>query len=334
MKTKTTRGSKSAPSAVAAIAVMSMADVAALSATDAAAAFKGRSDIRQAAFVEQGKLVLHLDSMKLKAGQSVYGLLTAQGVPEGSVNNARLCADVLKAVVIPGHLPETRFDSIVTFRIVRQSRRLLNGKAAIKLEPAALAAILSDGNQAQIGSELDCLAEHGQTIAEREAALKAEEKQAAALATATAAAEKLKAKEDAKAAKEAAKEAAKAPAATTTEPPVETPAPETDSTPPVETPAETPAPEVEPATTPPVETDPESPEETAAPIVVDERKPAPALTVVESVPTVEAVIEEVTTAAAKAFQFNDPAEMEKIALILEQAAADLRACIPAVEKVA
>jgi hypothetical protein len=312
---------------------MSMADVAALSATDAAAAFKGRSDIRQAAFVEQGKLVLHLDSMKLKAGQSVYGLLTAQGVPEGSVNNARLCADVLKAVVIPGHLPESRFDSIVTFRIVRQSRRLLNGKAAIKLDPAALSAILADGNQAQIGSELDCLAEHGQTIAEREATLKAEEEQAAALAAATAAAEKLKAKKDAK----AAKEAALAAAAVTTEPPVETPAPQTDATPEVETPApEVDAtPEAKPATTPPVETDPESPEETDAPVVVvDERKPAPALTVVPSAPTVEAILEEITTAANKAFQFTDPTDMEKIALILEQAAADLRACIPAVEKVA
>lgn len=330
-RSKTPRPVHSAPPIVA-VTVKSLADVSAMSVDDLALFFKGRSDIRQAAFVEQGKTVLHLEDLlaagKLGKGKSVYGVLGNAGALPGSINNAVLCAKAIRALVVAGHLPEERFDSVVTFRIVRQTTRLIEGKAKIQIEPAAIAAILAEGNAAQIGSELDCLAEHGMTIADREATLKAEQEQADALAKAQAAADKVKAKEDAK----AAKEAAKAPVATTTEPPVETPAPQTDGTPP-EVEVETPPVET-PGTTPPVETDPESPEETAAPIVVDERKPAPALTVVESAPTAEAVIEEVTTAAAKAFQFTDPGDMEKIAMILEQAAADLRACIPAVEKVA
>jgi hypothetical protein len=277
--------------------------------------------------VEQGKIALHLEDLEeskaLGKGNTIYGVLGAAGALPGSINNAVLCAKAIRGLVVSGLLAETRFDSIVTFRIVRQTCRLMEGKAKVKIEPAAIAAILAEGSAAQIGSELDCLAEHGQTIADREATLKAEAEEADRLAKAQAEADKIKAKADAK----AAKDAAKTPVAT--EPPAETPAPETDATPPVETPVETPAPEVEsPAA--PVVTDPESPEETAAPVVVDERKPS--LTVLEKTgPTVESVMEEITTAAAKAFEFSDPADMEKIAAQLEKVVADLRACIPAVK---
>ena len=158
------------PSKQTDIAVLSLADIAGYTAAATADQFAYRVAVAKRAFVEQGKLVHHLDNMKLKAGQSVYGLLQQRGVSEGSIQSARTVADLIDALVIPGHLTETRFDESITFRIARQARRLIQGKAAVTLAPEALAALMLSGTTAAVGAELDCLAEHGVTIAAREIA--------------------------------------------------------------------------------------------------------------------------------------------------------------------
>jgi flagellar biosynthesis GTPase FlhF len=162
--------------------------------------------VRRRAFVEQGKLVLHLDSLKLPAGKSIYSMLQARHVPEGSVHQARMAADILKALVQPGLITEARFDEIITFRVARQGRRLIQGKAAITLTPENLASLMLTGDSASIGAELDCLCEHGTTIADREAQLEAKATEAAALKAAEEQAAAIKAAEDERIKKEQAAE--------------------------------------------------------------------------------------------------------------------------------
>lgn len=202
---------------------LSLADVAGLTAAVCCDLYAAAVQVRRRAFVEQGKLVMHLDSIKLPAGKTVYGMLQSRNVPEGSVHQARMAADILKELVIPGHLPEARFNKVITFRIARQGRRLIQGKAKTKLAPEQLAAILSEGNSAAIGAELDCLCEHGMTIADRESAIETEAAEAAALKAAEEQAAKLKAAEAERLAKEQAAEierlkAAAAANATSSEP--------------------------------------------------------------------------------------------------------------------
>ncbi|MES2923149.1 MAG: hypothetical protein V4819_16455, partial [Verrucomicrobiota bacterium] len=102
------------------VTLLSLAAIEGLTAVQTAKQFAERVNVRQRAFVEQGKLVYHLRTLKLKAGQSVYNILQGQGVPEGSVQQAVTTADLIEKLVIPGHLTEQRFDQIITFRICRQ----------------------------------------------------------------------------------------------------------------------------------------------------------------------------------------------------------------------
>lgn len=262
------------------VPVLALAALTGFTVTQTAKEFKERVNVRRRAFVDQGKLVYHLRQLKLKPGQSVYNILQGQGVPEGSVQQAVATADIIEKLVIPGHLPEARFDEVITFRIGRQARRLLTGKGESKLilAPEAVATLLATGESAAIGAELDCLCEHGMTIAERETQLADKAAEAERLKAAAAEAEKIKAADEARKLAEA--EAAKTKAAadallnngregklpdpsetvtaeTTeisanpeTEAPVQTPAPaptettapDSPDTPPVEIPDETPAP--------------------------------------------------------------------------------------------
>ncbi len=167
-------------------------------------------------FVEQGKLVQHLRAAKLKKGQTVYGILQSRhGVSQGSIDIAIKVAEIIEAVVIPGHLPEARFDEVVTFRIANRARGLLAGKGSAKLTPQEFAALLATGDSAAIGDDMDCLTEHGVTVAGREAAIKAKEKaeaEAKAQAEAAAqakAAEEIAAREAAEAEAEANRQAAR-----------------------------------------------------------------------------------------------------------------------------
>jgi flagellar biosynthesis GTPase FlhF len=192
---------------------LSLADVQQLTAASTADLFAAKMKQIRRAFVENGKLVYHLDTMKLRAGQSVYGLLKSRGVSEGSIHSARTVANLITALVIPGHVPEDKFDATVTFRTARLGDLLLKGKGkdGFKMEAEALAAVFLSG--AAVGEELECLHEHGQTIAEREASIKATEAEATAKAEAAAAAEKelaARRKADEKADALAAKENAKA----------------------------------------------------------------------------------------------------------------------------
>ena len=281
--------------------ILSLADAAKLSVADTVSQFAGHVASRRRSFVAQGKLIHHLDNVKLPRGQSIYSILKAGGIPEGSVQQARMTADCIAEMVIPGHLPEARFDEVITYRIARQARRLFQGKAAVTMTAAEVAAILATGEATAIFEELDCLAEHGMTIAAREAHLaekaaeaerekaaanlKAEQEKAKADEAAAAAA---KATADALAAAEAATKKAEAEAAsakallasrdallpkasetaepeTTTaepEPEAETPEPETTATP-------------EPADS---EEEEEAEDDAPAPVVVDGtkgNKPAP-----------------------------------------------------------
>ncbi len=290
--------------------ILSLADAAKLSVADTVSQFAGHVASRRRSFVAQGKLIHHLDNVKLPRGQSIYSILKAGGIPEGSVQQGRMTADCIAEMVIPGHLPEARFDEVITYRIARQARRLFQGKAAVTMTPAEVAAILATGEATAIFEELDCLAEHGMTIAAREAHLaekaaeaerekaadnlKAEQEKAKAEEAAAAAA---KATADALAAAEAATKKAEAEAAsakallasrdallpkasettetaetetTTAEHEAETPEPETTAMPETETP--------EPASAEEEEEEEEAENDAHAPVVVDGtkgNKPAP-----------------------------------------------------------
>ncbi len=178
--------------AAPAVPVLSLDEIAGLSTNDAADQFADRYQARTRAFTEMGKLVWHLENRAaVPKGQTIYGLLQKRGVPEGTVNNARLVEKFITAFVTPGLVTEARADEIITYRIVNQCARLLSGKSAITMKPEELAPLLNDGQKAAIGDELDSLDEHGQSIAgraESEATRKAEEKRTADLAAAALAA--------------------------------------------------------------------------------------------------------------------------------------------------
>jgi hypothetical protein len=162
---------------------LSLEDVAGLTVNATCDLYANRVKVASRVFIEQGKLVHHLrKDGKLKAGQSIYGLLQAKGASEGSIQSAVVVADLIDALILPGHLTEARFDECITFRVSRMGRQLFQGKAksGLKLDGPALAALMQSGTTAAVGAELDCLCEHGVTIAERESA------QAAAIAQADA----------------------------------------------------------------------------------------------------------------------------------------------------
>lgn len=174
----------------AAVAVLSLAEIAGLTTLQAVDGLADRYQARARSFVEMGKLVWHVENRSgLPKNQTVYGLLAKRGVPESSVNNARLVEKFITAFITPGLVTEARADEIITFRIVNQCARLLGGKSAVTLTPEQLAPLLNEGAKAAIGDELDCLDEHGLSIAghtEKQAAEKAEQKRVADAAAAAA----------------------------------------------------------------------------------------------------------------------------------------------------
>jgi len=174
------------------VPVLSLDEIATYSADDAADAVGHRYCARSRQFIEMGKLVFHLENrVKLAKGQTIYGLLQKRGVPESSVNNCRLVEKFLTAFVVPGLVTEARFDAICTFRVANVCARILAGKTAAKMTAEQLAAIVNSGEKSAIGDELDCLDEHGMTIAGRKDAEDKKKADAERLATATAAAAKL-----------------------------------------------------------------------------------------------------------------------------------------------
>jgi len=187
-----------------------LADVAGLTAAQTADQIAAQSKVINRAFVDRGKLIYHLDNIKLRAGQTVYGMLKSRGVSEGSIHSARTVANLITALVVPGLVPEEKFDSTMTFRTARLGDLLLKGKGKAKVDATQLATILLSGDTATVGSELECLHEHGMTIAERETALKAEEAERQRLEADAAEAQKLKAAEAERLAKEQAAAAAAA----------------------------------------------------------------------------------------------------------------------------
>ena len=107
------------------VPVLSLDEISTYSADDAADAFGHRYCARARSFVEMGKLIFHLENrVKLAKGQSIYGLLQKRGVPESSVNNARLVEKFITAFVVPGLVTESRFDAICTFRTVNVCARM------------------------------------------------------------------------------------------------------------------------------------------------------------------------------------------------------------------
>jgi hypothetical protein len=180
---------------------MQLAEVEKLTTAKAADAVGDRHHSSRRMFVEKGKLVFHLrENCTLRKPQTIYGILQARGVPESSVNNAVMVANFIGNFVKPELVSEARMDEIITHRISRQVHRITTGKTPCKLEPEALAGILNAGEKAAIGEELDCLAEHGMTIADKEKAdaeAKAEADRTAKLAAEAEKAAKEKADKDA-----------------------------------------------------------------------------------------------------------------------------------------
>src|ERR1035437_1793625 len=166
-----TKAKKTAPSALPTAPVLSLAEIAGFTADQSAEEFGVRARSATKIFLEQGKLVYHIGTVKMKKGQSVYGLLQGiHGVSQGSIDIAVKVGKLIEVLVVAGHLPESRFDEVIQFRSAKRAWQLVEGKAAIRLAPEALAAILAAGTPDSISHELNCLAEHGQSIAEREAA--------------------------------------------------------------------------------------------------------------------------------------------------------------------
>jgi hypothetical protein len=177
------------------VPVLSLDEIANYSADDAADAVGHRYCARARSFVEMGKLIFHLENrVKLAKGQTIYGLLQKRGVPESSVNNCRLVERFITAFVVPGLVTEARFDAICTFRVANVCARILAGKTAAKLTAEQLAAIVNSGEKSAIGDELDCLDEHGMTIAGRKESEDKKKADTERLATATAAAATIAAK--------------------------------------------------------------------------------------------------------------------------------------------
>ena len=217
---------KSKPSA----SVIQLADIAGFTVAQAASGFADRHVASTRIFVEMGKFANHIENQKLKPGQTLYGILKAKGVPEGTVNNARQASKFIDKFVHTGLVSEKRFDEIITFRIANQAVRLTDSeknKCAITETPERLAELLNTGKKAAIGDELDSLAEHGLNIADRAAA---EEERIAE--------EKRQADLNAAAANLPAETPAETPAAET---PAETPTGETPAPTPTATPGKPPA---------------------------------------------------------------------------------------------
>lgn len=273
----------------------------------------------------------------MKAGQSVYSILQGQGVPEGSVQQAVATADLIEKLVIPELITEARFDEVITFRICRQARRLITGKAAIQMPAAEVASLLVTGESSQIGAELDCLCEHGMTIADREAKLVEQAAENDRLKIAAAEAEKLKAAEAARAAAE--KAAPPAPAAPA---PSATPPQAIDSTPspkPAEKPQETTATPDIPATTPLAKQQSEQEEaeddeeESYAPLVIDGTKPDPQPSTKPSGPSLMDLTGKFTDLFIDATDLDGP-DLEKLVGYLRAATNDLAATLESLQAVA
>lgn len=154
-----------------AVAVLSLDEIAGLTTVQAADQCADKYQARTRAFVEMGKLVYHMENRSgIPKGQSIYGLLQKRGMPEGSVHNARMAANFIAAFVATGLVSEARADEIITHRVVNQTGRLLSGKSVITMTAEELAPLLNEGHKAAIGDELDCLDEHGMSIAARKEA--------------------------------------------------------------------------------------------------------------------------------------------------------------------
>ena len=176
---------------VPAAPVIQLADISGFTIAQAATGFADRYVTKTRIFVEMGKLANHITRQKLKKGQSLYGILRAKDVPEGTVNNAVRASKFLDTFVHTGLVSESRFDEIITFRIANQAIRITEGKAAKTFTPEELTTLLNSGEKSAIGEELDSLAEHGLTIAEREADAQARIAEEERIAAANAAAAKL-----------------------------------------------------------------------------------------------------------------------------------------------
>jgi hypothetical protein len=348
--------------------ILSLADVAGLTINATCELYANRGKVASKVFIEQGKLVHHLRNSKLKPGQTIYGLLRDKQVSEGSVQSAVVVADLIDALVIAGHLTEARFDECITFRTSRMGRQLFQGKAksGLKLDGPALAALMLSGTTAAVGAELDCLCEHGVTIAERETALAEQAAQAAADSKAAAELVKIQAAEAAaKALQDAADAQAKAVAdalaAATPAPsnvtPISTPAAiaaalgedepdeEEDAAPapapagdPLEDEEEdeeqaAPTPEPEPAAEP---ADEEDEDETPAPVVVDGTKdrgtppppPAP-----PAGPTLASITGELNDTLVKAFDLSAE-DLEALVHFLRATTNDIAATLDSLKAVA
>lgn len=169
--------------------VISLAEVATETLAEAADRFAGHYTGRQRSYVAMGKHVLHMDSMKLPKGVTVYGELGKRGVPQSSVNNARIAARFYSAMVVTGLVSEARADEILTFRVANQTGRIIAGKGAITMTAEQIAPIINEGEKAAIGDELDSLAEHGLTVAAKDKLDKEKNAEAARVIAAAAKAE-------------------------------------------------------------------------------------------------------------------------------------------------
>ncbi len=129
--------------------------------------------IGKAAFVTTAKVIVCVEN-SLKGNETKFSVLRSAGFRDSDIKNGSQLARVWEEFVEPGHISEDRFDEL-TFR------------DAVHIHAAAKARgkdiVRSVMNTPKWSEELDCLADHGQTLTERkdaEAARKAKEVKAAA----------------------------------------------------------------------------------------------------------------------------------------------------------
>jgi hypothetical protein len=189
---------KSKKPPVVAIALLSLAEIDALSQADRVKLFGEKDAARGRLYIELGKLYYSVRKA-LKKGGSMYQTLRESGASDSSISNAEYCAAALGSLVEPGHLTESEFEKIATFKLCMAIKSALGGctKQPAHLQtPEGVADVLK--SSASPLDDLISLADNGCLAADHAAKVAADAK-----AAATKAADDAKAAVELKAAKEA-----------------------------------------------------------------------------------------------------------------------------------
>jgi hypothetical protein len=179
-----------------AVSVTPFADIQKLTQGETAVRIVVEGNTANRAFINVAKLGLHLEST-LKPAQTLGGVIIKLAkVPAGdrrrvksTIDNARQAMRVWKELVPNGNITEEEFDRFTYYDCVAINR-VMSGAAKQQLSAAAVA-LMIHASPDQWHEDLDSLATHGETVADRELRLAedARKRQAAPTGESTAATE-------------------------------------------------------------------------------------------------------------------------------------------------